>query len=427
MKETLARFRFWLLWWYFAVSTLALLGFGSAAYVVFERRLLRETDRLLLSHLDGAGSPGDGVELFYFDAEGNPGAGVLAPDWLISYALEVGKDGGVTATLRVDEDEERGEGEEEVEHFWRIVGSPVQPGVGDSAEGGEAASGKRSVVLAVTDLQTLTERTADLLISLALAGAAALLLVGVGGYVLSRRAMAPAETAYEGMERFSGDVAHEVRTPLQVIRTQVDVALQQPRGSEAYRQALETVGLEAQRLANVVDGLLTLARAEAGASGVAEDKVVLDDLIFDTLPSAQRLAAPANVTVDVDVEGDAWVKGDAVLLRQALLVLVDNALRYTPSGSRLTLRGRPEGGEVMVEVEDQGPGIPAEVRKRLARGEGGKEVGAGEGEGREVRLGRGLSIVRWITEAHGGRVAILDGPSGGAIVRITLPVPLSSS
>jgi two-component system sensor histidine kinase TctE len=131
--------------------------------------------------------------------------------------------------------------------------------------------------------------------------------------------------------------------------------------------------------------------------------------------------------VDVDVEGDAWVKGDAVLLRQALLVLVDNALRYTPSESHLTLRGRPEGDEVLLEVEDAGPGIPVEVRKRLAGGRGGRGHGDAATEEKGARSGRGLSIVQWITEAHDGRVTILDAPSGGAVVRIALPVPLSSS
>ena len=143
------------------------------------------------------------------------------------------------------------------------------------------------------DLQTFRERTAALLVALAMAGAASLLLVGGGGYVLARRAMAPTEVAYEGMRRFSGDVAHEVRTPLQIIRGQVDVALQQPRDGEVYRTALEVVGSEVERLARVVDGLLTLARAEAGSEGAVREPIEVSDLIFDTLPSAQRLAGPA--------------------------------------------------------------------------------------------------------------------------------------
>lgn len=413
MKEALARFRFWLLAWYFAVSALALLGFGGAAYWVFEKRLLRQTDHLLLEHLHGGGTAGDGIQVYRFDEEGLSEDGTSAPEWLQPYVTEVFQAGVIQATLRVDEDRETEGGEAEVEHFWRIVGRalPSTPrGAGNET---------RRAELAVTDLQTFTERTADLLTALALAGAAALLVVGAGGYILSRRAMAPAEVAFEEMRRFTGDAAHELRTPLQIIRGQVDVALQQPRDARTYRQALEAVGLEAQRLSHVVDGLLTLARAEAGTAGISRQPALVSDLIFDTLPSAQRLAAGADITVDVEVEGEPEVMGDPVLLRQALLILVDNAARYSPRGSRVLLRGTVEGKDVCLEVEDQGPGIPLEARERFLE--------RFQGERAKGRTGLGLAILRWIADAHGGKVAILDAPGGGALVRIALPALLSSS
>jgi len=204
-----------------------------------------------------------------------------------------------------------------------------------------------------------------------------------------------------------------VRTPLQIIRGQVDVALHQPRDGEAYRAALEVVGSEAERLARVVDGLLTLARAEAGTDGVVREPIEVSDLIFDTLPSAQRLAGPEGITVDVDVDGEPGVEGDPVLLRQALLILLDNAVRYGPRGSRVLIRGREEGEEVHLEVEDEGPGIPGASRERVLQ--------RFQGDRSEGRTGLGLAIVRWIAEAHAGGVKILDGNSGGALVRITLP------
>lgn len=413
MRDSLARFRFWLLCWYFAVSALALLGFGGAAYWVFEGRLLRQTDRLLLEHLDGAGAPGAGVQLFLFDETGQPLDASPVPAWLLPYAREAARSGSVVATLRVDEDREEGGTAAEVEHFWRIVGR-IRP-----EDTGSGPRGDGAVVLAVTDLQTFNERSADLLMALGLAGIAALLVVGGGGYVLSRRAMAPAEVAFAGMRRFTGDVAHEIRTPLQIIRGQVDVALQQPRDGDSYRHTLEAVGFEAQRLAQVVDGLLTLARAEAGASSIARQALQVSDLIFDALPSAQRLAAPAGITVDVEAEGDPRVTGDPVLLRQALLILVENSVRYGPRGSRVVLRGQQEGETVILEVEDQGPGIPPEARERVLE--------RFQGERGEGQVGLGLAIVRWIAEAHRGTVTILDAPAGGALVRITLPTPLSSS
>jgi signal transduction histidine kinase len=404
MKEALARFRFWLLVWYFAMSALTLLGFGGAAYWLFQIRLLRETDALLSEHLHGTGSPDDGVRLFRFEGDGSPVEPGEEPAWLAPYARQAAEGGTVRATWRVDEDREDSGDETEVEHFWRIVGRrTVEP----------SPVGTGRVVLAVMDLQTFRERTAALLVALAMAGAASLLLVGWGGYVLARRAMAPAEVAYEGMRRFSGDVAHEVRTPLQIIRGQVDLALQQPRDTEGYRGALEVVGSEAERLARVVDGLLTLARAEAGTDAVVREPIEVSDLIFDTLPSAQRLAGPAGITVDVDVEGEPGVEGDPVLLRQALLILLDNAVRYGPRGSRILLRAREEGGEVHLEVEDEGPGIPLASRERVLQ--------RFQGDGSEGRTGLGLAIVRWIAEAHAGGVKILNGHSGGALVRITLP------
>lgn len=410
MKAAIARFRFWLLGWYFAVSALALLGFGGAAYWVFERRLLRETDEMLLGHIRGEQAPGNAVQGFRFDAGGRSRVGDPAPEWLLPFAREAARVGSVAATFRVDEDREEGGGSaEENEHYWRIVGSRVVSPAG--ALGGPA--GPPGVLLAVTDLHVFRERTADLLLALALAGCAALLLVGGGGYVLFRRTMAPAEMAFEGMRRFTGDVAHEVRTPLQLIRGQVDVALQLPRDAEGYRNVLESVGIEAQRLSHVVDGLLTLARAEAGAAGIARQSVRLDDLVFETLPAAQRLAAAGTVTVDVDVEGEGRVVGDPVLLRQALLSVVDNALRHSPERGRVTIRGRWEGAMGILEVDDQGPGIPTGEREELLERFGGR--------GGEGRKGLGLPIVRWIAEAHGGRVAILDAPGGGTRIRILLP------
>ena len=112
MKEALARFRFWLLGWYLAVSTVTLLGFGGAAYWVFERRLLRQTDELLSEHLDGRGSAGDGVQLYAFDGSGGPLTPESVPQWLLPYAQATAQNGEVEATFTVDEDRE---GREEVE------------------------------------------------------------------------------------------------------------------------------------------------------------------------------------------------------------------------------------------------------------------------------------------------------------------------
>lgn len=404
MKEALARYRVWLLGWYFAVSAVALMGFGGAAYWVFEGRLLRQTDALLLEHLENDGPPGDGVQLFRFDGAGLPQPPEAVPSWLLTYARDAAEVGDVEATLKVDED---GEEDSEVEHFWRIQGRRLSgvSGIGEGAQG--------AVLVAVTDLHAFKEMTAGLLMALGVAGVAALLLVGGGGYVLFRRTMAPAEVAFEGMRRFTGDVAHEVRTPLQIIRAEVDVALQQPREAGEYKRALEAVGFEAHRLGQVVDGLLTLARAEAGTSNLAQERVGVDDLIFDALPSCHRLAGPNGITVDVEMEGNARMTGDPVLLRQALLILVDNAVRFGPQGSRVVIRGRPEGREVLLEVDDQGPGIPVSARER--------SIERFQGERGEGHTGLGLSIVRWIAEAHGGSVVILDAPGGGARVRITLP------
>jgi signal transduction histidine kinase len=167
-----------------------------------------------------------------------------------------------------------------------------------------------------------------------------------------------------------------------------------------------------------VGDLLTLARADAGERPLAQERVFLDDLAADTVNDLRPLAERRGVTVEVGRFEECAVRGDPVPLRQLLRILLDNAIKFTPSGGRVRLDAGVEDGTPTVRVVDTGIGIAADqlphVFERFYRGEGARK----EGEG----AGLGLAIARWITDAHQGKIDIASG-AGGTEVVVRFPPP----
>ena len=279
-------------------------------------------------------------------------------------------------------------------------------------------SGTPYVALVTADRVELEDQYASLIETLAAGALAALVLVAAGGWFLVRQSTAPIERSMDRMRRFMADAAHELRTPVTILRTRADLALDQPRDPERDTALLEAVAREAGRIGAIVGDLLTLARADAGERPLAQERVFLDDLAADTVNDLHPLAERRGVTVAVGAFEECAVRGDPVPLRQLLRILLDNAIKFTPAGGHVRIDAGLENGLPTVRVVDTGIGIPADqlphVFERFYRGERARR----EGEG----AGLGLAIARWITDAHHATIDITSS-SGGTEVVVRFPAP----
>jgi signal transduction histidine kinase len=175
---------------------------------------------------------------------------------------------------------------------------------------------------------------------------------------------------------------------------------------------------EANKLTRLVDSLLTIARADAGQIRLSPSKFPAEDLARESASLFEVLLEENGQSLVVETTGEAAVSGDWLLLRQALVNIVHNAIKFTPRGGLITLRIRAEEEVVVLEVEDTGPGIPpnelAKVFDRFYRVEEGRSREAGG-------AGLGLAIARWSVELHGGTLSAFSGTGRGCTFRITLP------
>jgi heavy metal sensor kinase len=225
------------------------------------------------------------------------------------------------------------------------------------------------------------------------------------------------EAAFVQVRRFAADAAHELRTPLTALRGELEVGLRADRPAGEYRRVLQSALEGVERLVRLAEDLLVLSRATAGGM-VRSGPVDLEALVLGGLDAGARLAQGRGVTVRLGAVAPAVVRGDAVALERALLNLVDNAVRYTPSGGRVELSAGPTDGWVEISVQDSGPGIaPADVERafepfvRLEAGRAKEPAGTG----------LGLAITRSIVAAHGGTVTLESSPGAGSRFTIRLP------
>src|SRR6266568_3558573 len=265
---------------------------------------------------------------------------------------------------------------------------------------GFTPSGAQYIAAVVADRIELEDEYASLIKTFGAAALAALLLVAGGGYILVRKSTAPIERSMEQMRRFMADAAHELRTPITLLRTRADVAVGQTRDPTRDTTTFHAIEREAGRLGAIVGELLLLARADAGERPVKHEVLYLDD------------AAAGAVE-------EARITGDPALVRELLLIVLDNAIKFTPAGGRVRLDVSVQDGRAALVVTDTGIGIPADqlphVFERFYRG----DVARSQAEG----AGLGLAIARWIAEMHGARIDIASEPGAGT--RVTLGLPLA--
>jgi two-component system, OmpR family, sensor kinase len=445
---------------YTGLLAVALLAFGSGIYIVLRDELVRSFDRALLANAEhAAGAFGVDVEtsgslrqsdrlveqfastggrVIVMDAAGmviadsEPGA--MPVSW--STAVEEGHTHLVRAAVL------EGSGVR-----WTV--EPIQDAEGET---------QGHVVWASTTAE-LDELLATVARALLLGGLAVVAVALVLGLVLARRALAPiagvTETAraislsgdvaarvqpgdphdevgqlavafnemlealeenHDTLRRFLADASHELRTPLTTIRASLELARRPGVPDDERTAMLRDAAEEVDRMRRLVRDLLGLARAEAGAR-LEVRPLELDALVLEA--TRRHRQAAKGVQVRLGAVEPAVVDGDADRLREVLGIVLDNAVRYTPAGGRITVTLEADGRQAAVRVVDTGMGIaPGDrdrVFERLFRGENARRA-------HPSGSGLGLSIARWIVEQHGGSIELDPGPDGGTVAAVVLPV-----
>ena len=320
-----------------------------------------------------------------------------------------------------------------------------------------AVSDVRVIIQVARSEEPTRDQLRELALMLALGLPMAIAVAGLGGYFLARRALAPIERitdhartitaerlgdrvpvdhpedemgrlaavinetlgrleeSFEQMRRFTADVSHELRTPLTAIRSVGEVGLRGHRDDATYRSIIGSMLEEADRLATLVDRLLTLSRAEMRQARISGEPVELVELAENVASHLSVLAEEKGQVITIEPDGAPAAFADRVGVRQALINLVDNAIKFTPAGGSVLIRLSETETRAIIDVVDSGPGIPESARGRIFdrfyRGDGTEAGGTG----------LGLSIARHAVEANGGTLSLEQAGSGGCSFRMALP------
>jgi signal transduction histidine kinase len=412
------RVRLRLTLWYAATFSIILIFLGLGLFVAIRRQLSQQLDASLsaaalelgrvagsrqLEEEEGDSALIDAVDelripertLYLLDAKGNPLAPTIADPWIRQAALTAARHGIAAREYKTDDDR------------TLLL----------EARRFKTPRGRVLIAAAIADKLELEDRYADLIWAFSGAGLVAVVLVAMGGGVLARKSIAPIEATMANMRRFMADAAHELKTPIAILRTNADVALQQSRDEEGYKTALRSVEDESRRLGGIVDHLLVLARADAGERHPQRQRIFLDDIAADCLGAGRVMSERKGVRMIVDRFEETPIDGDPALIRELILILLDNAIKFTPRDGSITLTVAMVGTQPTLKVEDTGIGIlPADlpnVFQRFYRGETGQDEQNG--------AGLGLSIAKWIADEHGAEISLRSERGSGTGVNVSFP------
>ena len=322
--------------------------------------------------------------------------------------------------------------------------------------------GQRYTVQVAAPMGELLEATRRFQLALWVVIPGVLLVACAGGYWMSRRALAPVEriiddtdaigarnlerrlqvpqtrdelerlsrtinsmldrleAAFRRITQFTADASHELRTPTALVRTTAELALRKKRAPAEYEQALQQILSESERTTVLIDNLLTLARADSGREGLKLESVDLSAAMEEPVAAARKLAEARGLSFEARLpEGPCPVIGDAAALRRLAMLLIDNAMKYTPAPGSVGVAVENRGGSAVLEVRDSGIGISPEdlphIFERFYRADKARSREAGG-------AGLGLSIAQWIAIAHNGRIEVASAPEGGTTFRVSIPV-----
>jgi heavy metal sensor kinase len=290
-----------------------------------------------------------------------------------------------------------------------------------------------------------------------------ILLASIGGYLLARSALAPVVTmshqasridakqmsdrlavenpqdelgvlalsfnglldrlagSMEQQRRFMADASHELRTPVAILRGEADVALsKEDRPGAEYRESLGVLRDAARGLGQIVEDLFTLARADAGTYPIVKSRFYLDELLAECIRSTRSLAGAKNIRMDLESEPDLLIEADEGLIRRLFLNLIDNAIKFTPEGGRVSLKARKDASTYVVSVADSGVGIPEALQARVFERFFRADQSRTHRDDAVAGAGLGLAISRWVADVHGGTLKLSSSSPEGSVFLVEL-------
>ncbi len=247
------------------------------------------------------------------------------------------------------------------------------------------------------------------------------ILVGGGflSYYLARRTLKPIEEAHAELERFTADASHELRTPIAAMQTETEVALMNPKLTLAQAKAQLKSNLEElAKLTSLSESLLRLAKAEN--TNLQRQNMSLETIVLDAINRAAPAAAKKHITIPNKIDKTIIVLAEASSLTEAIVILLDNAIKYSPEKSEVTVEAYKEQNHAVIKVEDNGAGIKAtelpHIYDRFYRADSSRSKHHTGG------YGLGLAIAKNIIELHGGSITVKSSPGVGSVFTIHIPL-----
>jgi len=232
--------------------------------------------------------------------------------------------------------------------------------------------------------------------------------------------LARIETAFLRVTQFTADASHELRTPVSLIRTEAELALRRSRGEAEYKDALRHILLEAERTTTLIEQLLAMARADSGRETLHMQPVDLRETLHSAIDGWSQVATIRNLQFCASInDQDSFVLGDEGAMRRVADILLDNALKYTPSPGSVRLALEQKGEVAVITVRDSGPGIDERDQSKIFE----RFYRVDKARSREQGgVGLGLAIAQWIVTQHRGSIKVESRPGSGTVFRVELPM-----
>nr|WP_145405773.1 ATP-binding protein [Paenibacillus xylanexedens] len=297
-------------------------------------------------------------------------------------------------------------------HRYRVLQAKL-PLAANPVAGGEVTV---TIVRSLGDVNhTLNSLLRDLIMGIV----AGVLISLLAGLFLAGRALVPIRSSWDRQQRFVADASHELRTPTAIIRAETELLLQHPDSSiEDQSPHFAAILQESMRMSKLLDDLLTLARTDSNQLQIEQAQVEADIILVELAEQFQLLAATRDIQITLEPVEPLRLWGDHARIRQLFIIILDNALKYTPEGGHIRISGQVLSGQVDIRISDTGAGIAKAdlplIFERFYRGDKARSR-------LEGGTGLGLSIARWIVDAHGGSIRIKSELGQGTEVQIRLP------
>ncbi len=302
-------------------------------------------------------------------------------------------------------------------HIYRVYSQPYRIPDAVLDEFGEPFTVRDIIAIGIVDSETALLKS--LLIVIGVAMSIGILLIISAGFYLARRALVPIRNIWKKQQQFVADASHELRTPLTIIKSNAELVLRHP-GHSIQEESIRITNIvrESVRMNKLISTLLTLARADGEEAELNKTSTNVNQLIQAVVEQFQPLADLKGLALTAEVEGELVLAADKDRLHQLMVIILDNAIKYTTAG-QIVIRGRLKGTNVQLQIIDSGHGILPEdiphifdrfyrVDKARSREEGG--------------IGLGLSIAEWIVHKHEGKIKVESTVGQGTCFTILLPI-----